>query len=285
MNHTRMIPKLLPTGGLRRSLERLSEHLIARIPDMNVALKTSRVMRKIARLIIQIERRNGRITLKQNMLKSPHWRARVLRDLGGDVALSRWDKSFKRSQERRNIRPAQLTGFEVKWREHRNAAQARLASFAPSHPLIFKDAIKVDFEGQFRLAPLSRISGHRISGHRISGHRISGPRRKTAAEKTRARRELGALKLWGHHADRELHRRRRPDRLNPIALLPRELRGNSGAGGGPGPFSPLIPVKTGNCAKFPVFTGMSGNGATPPTFSSAQSLIRAGPFALRPHGF
>ncbi len=255
MKHARAISKILPTGGLRRSLGRLSDYIGAHILDGRACLKTARVMRKIARLIIQIEQENGRVTLKANMLKSSGWRARVLRDLGGVGALSRWEASLKRSKERRNIRPAPPTWFEERRRAERNAERRRIASFAPSHPLIFKDKIRMDFEGQFRLAPL--------------------PRRKWAREQSRARREIGALKLWGRDTS-DMHRRRRPEKLNPIALLPRELRGYGAPLGGPAPSSLLIPAlylqtNTG--------TGMSGNRLMSPAFSNAQSLIRAGPTA------
>ncbi|MEE9347090.1 MAG: hypothetical protein V3U82_02770 [Robiginitomaculum sp.] len=281
MNHTRMLSKLLPTAGLRRSLERLSEHLIAKMPDTNVALITARAMRRIVRLIIQIEQQNGRITLKKNMLKSSGWRARVLRELGGDVALARWEKSLKRSKARGNIRLTRgeysrresgkhnaLTWFEEKRREQRNAEQRRFASFAPSHPLIFKDAIKVDFEGQFRLAPLPRLSG---------------PRRKTVREQTRVRREVGALKLWGRDTS-DTRRRRRPETLNPIALLPRELRGYGAPSGG-APKGTLLGQSMTAENLFPPPSA----SLTPPPFDIAraisdgggrvggQSLIRAGP--------
>jgi hypothetical protein len=264
MTHTLTLSKMLPTAGLRRSLERLADHLIAKLPDSRIALKTSRVMLKITRLIITIEQANMRVKLKADMLASSGWRARVLRDLGGEDRLARWEKSLKRSKERRNIAPKTPTWFEQKRREERAAERRRYANFAPAHPLIFKDKIRVDFEGQFRLAPLPRFSGQ-------CGRRV----------KTRARREVGALKYWGRDRS-DISRRSRPETLNPIALLPRDLRGHSGPrGGGPLP-TPLIPAKAGNCApliihraKVPAFAGMSGCGST--SHGDKNIWARAGP--------
>ena len=143
--------------------------------------KVSLKVRQAVKALIAAGHHNIRADRKLSMLASPEWRARVLRDLGGQAALARWERimakrraavdalfyngPFKprpRPSEAQliaravNLKKAKLAlfraGFQKKCRE-----KFKYRSFDMPNPHAFVDRVKVDQEGEFRLAPLRRV--------------------------------------------------------------------------------------------------------------------------------
>jgi len=146
--------------------------------------KASRRMHQAVKGLIAAGEHNIRLETKLAMLASPEWRARVLRDLGGDAALERWvrimdkrraamDALFGgRAQERprpsdaqliaraANLQKAKLALFHKRF-QHTCRESVRRRGFDMPNPNSFVDRYKVDQEGQFRLAPLKRFASHK----------------------------------------------------------------------------------------------------------------------------
>lgn len=134
-----------------------------------------RVSHKVARLVrtfTKFERQNILLTRKLEMLSDTHWRDRVLKELGGMRKLKLWDAARKRMEQRIAERagraaidrpapePAWLYTAERMAESERLKARARMCMSASAHPNIFRDRYKMDFDGLFRLAPLSREGLH-----------------------------------------------------------------------------------------------------------------------------
>ena len=143
---------------------------IARVTfDYRPLIEWASCYRRIVRGLIREASQAYRFELKMAMLNTPAWRLRVMKDLGGLQAFINWQKRRKTGPKlKRHITP--LTEEE---RAHR--AHIRTAAKRAANPLITEDPFKVDFEGQFRLAPLPRFAreGGRFRPNQDEG--ISAP--------------------------------------------------------------------------------------------------------------
>ena len=132
-------------------------------------LRLARQTEQVASELRQAGEHNRRLKLKLDMLLSPLWRARVLKDLGGEAMLTRWEAQVRgkirdplkphASMAQRLARSANLEKARdtLRRRNERQAtAKERRKRFDDTHPNILFDRVKVDSEGQFRLAPIPR---------------------------------------------------------------------------------------------------------------------------------
>ena len=128
----------------------------------------SKQLARAVQQLIQAEEHNGRVKTKAEMLMNGQWRARVLRDLGGEKALRRWERLSGRWKKPRDIlnphaSPAQRRARAANLEKAKAANRDKLLKAGPKHkagnnfhPNIVFDRVKVDMEGQFRLAPIMR---------------------------------------------------------------------------------------------------------------------------------
>jgi len=146
-----------------------------------------RLSRQVARLVkayVKVGAHNALISRKLDMLADPNWRGRVLKDLGGLRKLKLWDAAFARVQKEAVKRftpvkaePAWLDRPERIAESERLKARSRAISKACVNPKVFRDAVKVDMDGMFRLAPLPRrasIGPCRSTNTKTSGRLRSG---------------------------------------------------------------------------------------------------------------
>jgi len=139
--------------------------------------ESTRLAHKVVRLVralTRCEAHNHHLRRKLDMLCDRSCRERVLRELGGIRKLKLWEAARKRIEARRENPPeaARLSISEQtpEWlltperiaESERLKAHARMCGRATAHPLILRDRVKMDFEGEFRLAPLPR--GERVKG-------------------------------------------------------------------------------------------------------------------------
>lgn len=136
-----------------------------RLGDM---LRVSHKVVRLVRAFTKIEAQNILLTRKLEMLSHTHWRDRVLKELGGIRKLKLWEAAQKRilqriaeregrsAMDRPAPEPAWLYTPERMAESERLKARARMCMSASVHPNIFRDRYKMDFDGLFRLAPLSR---------------------------------------------------------------------------------------------------------------------------------
>ena len=131
------------------------------------------VSKRVARLVkayVKVATHNAHLKRKADMLLSPAWRARVLKDLGGSEALIRWDKSVTRARLRHEGYLAPLKrrhsqtpiGFNTPAHiaeSERLKAHKRACAKACVPARERRDPFKMDREGLFRLAPLPRLGG------------------------------------------------------------------------------------------------------------------------------
>jgi len=135
---------------------------------------------KCVRAYIRADWNNTQLDLKLRMLASKAWREGVLKDLGGEAALKRWDKRMSSYKVALYLRAMGLpeksdAQTETVWRktperiakELRQIAHAKRCARATAHPLIIRDPFRVDFDGQFRLAPVPRLKGTRRSPEEV----------------------------------------------------------------------------------------------------------------------
>jgi len=180
--------------------------------------KVSRQILAAVKVLTHAGYHNIRAERKLSMLASPTWRARVLRDLGGEAALARWERIMAKR------RAAMFGGLPHQDRPHPSEAQrlaraanlkkAKLAlfrkrfqkacrdkfkhrGFEASNPNTLVDRVKVDQEGQFRLAPLKRVAPKAQADN-------------TAPHNQQEEKEAGPKVYYSD--------------LNPIALYPAEFR-------------------------------------------------------------
>ena len=128
----------------------------------------SNQLARIVQQLIKAETHNGRVKTKADMLMNANWRARVLRDLGGETALTRWERRAGRWRKPRDIlkpdaSPAQRRARAANLEKAKAANRDKLFKSGPKrkagndyHPNIVFDRVRVDMEGQFRLAPIMR---------------------------------------------------------------------------------------------------------------------------------
>ena len=154
-----------------------------------------RLMDKVSRQILAAVKaltsagyHNIRADRKLSMLASPSWRARVLRDLGGIAVLERWERIMAKRREAMdamfgggpsyeprtypseaqrlaraaNLKKAKLALFRKRFQQACRDKFKRRSFEAPSYdgfgPNTLVDRVKVDQEGEFRLAPLKRVA-------------------------------------------------------------------------------------------------------------------------------
>lgn len=92
----------LETDGLAAEMRRVGESLAKRkrmeaIPGRRFGVRQlAKRMRWLRRVLDRIERHNDRVRFKWRMLGDSEWRERVLRELGGERALLRWEKAWRR---------------------------------------------------------------------------------------------------------------------------------------------------------------------------------------------
>ncbi len=128
----------------------------------------SKQLARAVQHLIQAEEHNWRVKTKAEMLMNAQWRARVLRDLGGEKALARWERLSGHWRKPRDIlkphaSPAQRRARAANLEKAQLANRDKLFKSGPKrkagndyHPNIVFDRARVDMEGQFRLAPIMR---------------------------------------------------------------------------------------------------------------------------------
>jgi len=190
------LPRFIDTAPLHQGLAALCAltHLI--LGDSKEVLKNARRIARAARALIRAEQANARTELKLAMLLSPNWRARVLKDLGGTRALSRWERrtGVTRPRKRRcTLTPAQKEVRVMNLKKARAAKREKVAPklksfWSDDHPQIFRDPVQVDQEGQFRLAPIKRRPCIKTS---------QAPMRKVTGVTTRIKyNKINPIPLW-----------------------------------------------------------------------------------------
>jgi len=125
-------------------------------------------MARTVKAYIKVLTHNDLLTRKLDMLASPIWRSRVLKDLGGLRKLKLWDKAFLRANgdlPKRRVTPTPQD-LEPVWHRtpermaisERLKAHARRCAKACVSERTYRDPFKLDCDGLFRLAPLPRRS-------------------------------------------------------------------------------------------------------------------------------
>ena len=125
------------------------------------ALKLTHDVNHVIRLFVKFETQNTQLKMKLKMLLCKPWRTRVLKQLGGMRRLRSWEAAAAR-----NAKPRKETGHDFDaepiWLDtpERRAESERLKEHVKTcaracvSPNVVRDRIRMDFEGQFRLAPI-----------------------------------------------------------------------------------------------------------------------------------
>jgi len=125
------------------------------------ALKLTHDVNHVIRLFVKFETQNTQLNMKLKMLLCKPWRTRVLKQLGGMRRLRSWEAAAAR-----NAKPRKETGHNFDadpiWLDtpERRAESERLKEHVKKcaracvSPNVVRDRIRMDFEGQFRLAPI-----------------------------------------------------------------------------------------------------------------------------------
>jgi len=119
---------------------------------------------RLVRVFTRFEAQNILTKRKLEMLCNSAWRDRVLRELGGMRKLSLWEAASARIKEREGRTPKPITPEEPSWlytperiaESERLKARTRACAKACAPDRVVRDRVKMDFEGEFRLAPLPR---------------------------------------------------------------------------------------------------------------------------------
>jgi hypothetical protein len=239
MTQLRQTQMILSTLPLRRALERLSDALCAAVSDSRACLRFARAVGAMVRLIITIEARNYAITRKSDMLAMRGWRERVARELGGEGRFKAWDRAHIAARARRGTALPKPNWLLLKQRKERARMAAIGARFRRAHPRIIHDAVRLDFEGEFRLAPIGRRSARRVDcPPPLAPPRRGGGGQFSARLQSYRLPPLGGegLRVGGNapfprrKLSREIGRPSAPAKSRagfaPICVTPRELRGN-----------------------------------------------------------
>lgn len=246
--HPRLPPPLRwrDCAPLAAALEALCQLMQYILHDADEVLATARKIRRAAGRLITAEQANARLVLKYEMLSHSHWRGRVLRELGGARALARWRRIMGRRFPdwselchpplKPHPSPAQRAARRANLAKARAATRKSFRYEGGPHQRIFKDCVRVDREGQFRLAPIP------LKGPRISRELIKRPALHRPATEPRGLRV-------------------KRTRIKPIALWPVEFE----AAG------PLRPKRKRPAPSWDVFTSQmtSGHRALPPPFQDS----------------
>ncbi len=127
-------------------------------------MRATQKVRRLIRLYSRLDTQNRLWARKLEMLSDRGWRERVLRDLGGLRKLKLWDAACERILERRDAPLKTPQAQEPAWlytpdriaESERLKAKVRQYSHNAHNLLIVRNRFHVDFEGEFRLAPLPR---------------------------------------------------------------------------------------------------------------------------------
>ena len=126
-------------------------------------LRLSHKVGRLVRVFTKLETHNARLSRKLEMLSHRPWRELVVKELGGLKRLRQWEASFARIKARGGRRlntpepqPAWLLTPERIAESERLKARVRSCGRATAHPRVFRDRYRMDFAGEFRLAPLPR---------------------------------------------------------------------------------------------------------------------------------
>ena len=141
--------------------------LIKTYIDIGRHREMERASYRMARTIkayIKVLTHNDLLTRKLDMLASPIWRARVLKDLGGLRKLKLWDKAFQRASD--NLRERCVPPVQAEHTWHRTPERIAISEQLKAHARrcakacisagTYRDPYKLDCDGMFRLAPLPR---------------------------------------------------------------------------------------------------------------------------------
>jgi len=159
-------PFFIDTAPLAARYAVLAQAILAMViagrfrESMRLAHKVARLVRALTRC----EAHNHHLTRKLDMLVNKPWREQVLKELGGLRKLKLWEAAKARIEARAAETPITLKDETPAWlltperiaESERLKTHARMCGRATAHPLIFRDRVKMDFEGEFRLAPLPR---------------------------------------------------------------------------------------------------------------------------------
>ena len=123
-------------------------------------------IRGVVRTLIKAQCHNHHVEMKWTMLQNPDWRARILLELGGSRKLKLWIKALMRKAGQLPKRRVPPQPEQPEWLQtpERIAvsealkAHARYCAKACLPTGTARDPYRMDREGQFRLAPLPRIS-------------------------------------------------------------------------------------------------------------------------------
>ena len=159
-------PHLINTAPLAARYEVMIASLFAFIAagrHGDVLLYSRKVLR-LVRVFTRFEAQNILTKRKLEMLCNSAWRDRVLRELGGMRKLSLWEAASARIKEREGRTPKPITPEAPSWLytperiadSERLKARARACAKACAPERVVRDRVKMDFEGEFRLAPLPR---------------------------------------------------------------------------------------------------------------------------------
>ena len=221
---------LAPLEAALRGLCALLRVVVAQGCQSGRMAKVSGHIHQAVKTLIAAGVHNSRAERKLAMLAAPAWRARVLRDLGGEAALARWERIMDKRRaalaslfggggdyaplprpseaqlmaRAANLQKAKLALFRARFQKTcREPFKYR--SFDMANPQVFVDRVKVDQEGEFRLAPLKRVQ--KQVPKRQSGHGTDTKERETQDPHTKEPRPKINYTP-----------------MNPIALYPAEFR-------------------------------------------------------------
>lgn len=169
---TYQTPRFIDTAPLAARYAVLTQAVLGFIAagQFRRMVDASRAVARLVRVFTRLEAQNALLGRKLDMLGDKTWRERVLSDLGGLRKLGLWEAARKRALDKAQRpnkpiaekNPAWLETPERVAESERLKARVRECGRATAHPRIFRDRYKMDFDGQFRLAPLPRAK--RTSG-------------------------------------------------------------------------------------------------------------------------
>jgi len=130
-------------------------------------LLSSHDVNQVIRLFIKFETQNTQLKMKLKMLLCKPWRTRVLKQLGGMRRLRSWEAAAARNAKPRketghnfDAEPIWLDTLERRAESERLKEHVKKCARACVSPNVVRDRIRMDFEGEFRLAPIPQGKRH-----------------------------------------------------------------------------------------------------------------------------
>ena len=158
--------RFIDTAPLRSRYDVLAEAVLAFVTAgrLGHAIRTSHRIMRLIQTLTTLDGHNTQLRRKLDMLSHKLWRDCVLRELGGMRKLKLWEVAYGRILMRASAPVKATPPQEPSWlytpariaESERLKARARHCMRAAHNPLIVRDRVRVDFEGEFRLAPLPR---------------------------------------------------------------------------------------------------------------------------------